>query len=115
MNVEAAGDEAVDNVLDLGVGGSFLHHDDHGRFLLSWAFPVMTGNWPALFLVFLRAAGMHGAPLGGASLVNDAFEKTANGGVGQRAGIVPLGVREDFVFAVGLIERNLRHLLQFAD
>src|ERR1700676_3596758 len=29
MNVEAAGDEAVDHVLDLGVGGGFLHYDDH--------------------------------------------------------------------------------------
>jgi len=38
MDVEAAGDEAVDNMLDLGVGGPFLHYDDHGRCLLSWTF-----------------------------------------------------------------------------
>jgi len=38
MHVEAAGDEAVDDMLDLGVSGAFLHHDDHGRFLLSWTF-----------------------------------------------------------------------------
>src|SRR6267143_1799242 len=38
MNVKAAGDEAVDDMLDLGVGGPFLHHDDHGRCLLSWTF-----------------------------------------------------------------------------
>src|SRR5712671_3868019 len=29
MHVEAAGDQAVDYVLDLGVGGAFLHYDDH--------------------------------------------------------------------------------------
>jgi len=33
MNVEAAGDEAVDDMLDLGVGGAFLHYDDHESFL----------------------------------------------------------------------------------
>jgi hypothetical protein len=30
MHVKAAGDEAVDDVLDLGVGGAFLHYDYHG-------------------------------------------------------------------------------------
>src|SRR6267378_41097 len=30
MHVEAAGDETVDYVLDLGVGGAFLHYDYHG-------------------------------------------------------------------------------------
>src|SRR6266849_3194054 len=34
MHVEAAGDEAVDDVLDLGVGGALLHYDDHVRFLI---------------------------------------------------------------------------------
>ncbi len=29
MHVEAAGDEAVDDVLDLGVRGAFSHYDDH--------------------------------------------------------------------------------------
>src|SRR5436190_6056926 len=33
VNVEAAGDEAVDDMLDLGVGGPFLHHDDHKSFV----------------------------------------------------------------------------------
>jgi hypothetical protein len=33
VNVEAAGDEAVDDMLDLGVGGPFLHYDDHKSFL----------------------------------------------------------------------------------
>src|SRR5882724_11009934 len=79
-------------------------------------FPLMTGKWPVLFLVFLRAAaGIHSVAFGGAGFVNDAFEKAANRGVGQRARIVVLGVREDFAFAVRLIERNLRRLLQFAD
>src|SRR6266446_7845329 len=58
---------------------------------------------------------VHGVALGGAGFVNDAFEQTANRGVGQRTGIVVLGVREDFAFAVRLVERNLRRLLQFAD
>jgi hypothetical protein len=31
MHVEAAGDQAIDYVLDLGVGGAFLHYDDHVR------------------------------------------------------------------------------------
>src|SRR2546430_15998302 len=30
-HVEAAGDEAVDDVLDLGVGGAFLHYDDRSE------------------------------------------------------------------------------------
>jgi len=29
MNIEAAGNEAVDDMLDLGVRGPFLHYDDH--------------------------------------------------------------------------------------
>ena len=29
MHVKAAGDHAVDDVLDLLVGGSFVHDDDH--------------------------------------------------------------------------------------
>jgi hypothetical protein len=33
VHVEAAGDEAVDDMLDLGVSGPFLHHDDHESFL----------------------------------------------------------------------------------
>src|SRR6266446_1133659 len=34
MHIEAAGDEAVDDVLDLGVGGALLHYDDHVRCLV---------------------------------------------------------------------------------
>ena len=30
MNVEAAGDDAIDDVLDLLVGGVFVHDNDHG-------------------------------------------------------------------------------------
>jgi hypothetical protein len=30
MNVEACSDKAIDDVLDLGVVGAFLHYDDHG-------------------------------------------------------------------------------------
>src|SRR5690242_15287082 len=32
VHVEAAGDQAVDDVLDLGLGGPFLHHNDHRDF-----------------------------------------------------------------------------------
>jgi hypothetical protein len=32
VNVEACGDQAVDDVLDLGVVGAFLHYDDHRSF-----------------------------------------------------------------------------------
>ncbi len=30
MNIKATSDKAVDDVLDLTVGGSLLHYDDHG-------------------------------------------------------------------------------------
>jgi hypothetical protein len=30
VNIEAAGDEPIDHVLDLTVGGSFLHDNNHG-------------------------------------------------------------------------------------
>jgi hypothetical protein len=32
VNVEAAGDDAVNDVLDLLFGCAFLHYDDHGSF-----------------------------------------------------------------------------------
>jgi hypothetical protein len=38
MNVEAAADQAVDNMLDLSVRGAFLHHNDHECF----PFPSIT-------------------------------------------------------------------------
>jgi hypothetical protein len=44
VHVETAGDQAVDDMLDLRVSGAFLHHNDHKGFLLSWTFPVMTGK-----------------------------------------------------------------------
>jgi hypothetical protein len=40
MNIEAAGDQAVDNMLDLGVAGPFLHHDYHEIFL----FPFLNNS-----------------------------------------------------------------------
>jgi hypothetical protein len=30
VDVEAGGNETIDDVLDLGVGGALLHDDDHG-------------------------------------------------------------------------------------
>ncbi len=32
VHVKTAGDKAVNHVLDLGVGGPFLHYDDHKLF-----------------------------------------------------------------------------------
>src|ERR1700687_4118240 len=58
---------------------------------------------------------MHGFALGAAGFVDDAFEEAANGGVGERAGIDALGVFEDFALALGLIERKILGLLEFAD
>src|SRR5216684_1801946 len=61
------------------------------------------------------AAGMHGIALGGSRFVNDALEKTANSRVGQRTGIITLGVFEHLVFAVWLVQRDFCLLLEFAD
>src|SRR5579859_2406525 len=58
---------------------------------------------------------MHGFAFGAAGFVDDALEEAANGGVGERAGIGALGVFEDFSLAVGLIERKIFGLLDFAD
>src|SRR5260370_41802927 len=58
---------------------------------------------------------MHGLAFGAARFVDDAFEEAANGGVGKRAGIRSLGVFEDFALALGLIERKILGLLDFAD
>ncbi len=44
MNVEAAGDQPVNDMLDLRVRGPFLHHDDHKCSLFSRDFPLITGN-----------------------------------------------------------------------
>jgi hypothetical protein len=58
---------------------------------------------------------IHGFTLGAACLVDDALEEAANGGVGERAGVDALGVFEDFALALGLIERKILGLLEFAD
>src|SRR5712664_745478 len=58
---------------------------------------------------------MHGLALGAAGFVDDALKEAANGGVGERAGVDALGVFEDFTLAVGLIERKIFGLLEFAD
>jgi hypothetical protein len=65
--------------------------------------------------LFFCAVGVHGVAFGGAGFVNDAFEQAADGGVGQRAGIGAFGVGKDFVFAFGLIEREVGRLFQLAD
>src|SRR6266478_3012530 len=58
---------------------------------------------------------MHGLAFGAACFVDDAFEEAANGGVSERAGIRSLSVFEDFALALGLIERKIFGLLDFAD
>src|SRR5258705_115201 len=58
---------------------------------------------------------MHGLALGTASFVDDALEETANGGVGERAGVDALGVFQDFALALRLIEREIFGLLEFTD
>src|SRR5271154_3631082 len=46
MDVKSAADQAIDHLLDLGVGGTFLHYDDHE---FGW-FP---------FKELLRTASLH--------------------------------------------------------
>src|SRR5216683_3563348 len=58
---------------------------------------------------------MHGLALGAARFVDDALEEAANGGVSERAGIDALGVFQNFALALGLIERKIFGLLDFAD
>src|SRR5258708_38212180 len=58
---------------------------------------------------------MHGFALGAAGFVDDALEEAANCGVGERAGIDALGIFEDLALALGLIERKIFGLLDFAD
>src|SRR6266478_2189763 len=58
---------------------------------------------------------MHGLALGAARFVDDAFEEAANGSVGERAGVDALGVFQNFALALGLIERKIFGLLEFAD
>src|ERR1700687_3310651 len=58
---------------------------------------------------------MHGGTLRRARFVNDAFKEPANGGVRQRAGIMGLGILQNFFFALGLVEREIRFHLEAAD
>src|ERR1700720_972707 len=58
---------------------------------------------------------MHGFALGAAGFVDNALEEAANGGVGERTGVDALSVFEDFALALGLIERKIFGLLEFAD
>src|ERR1700686_5816079 len=58
---------------------------------------------------------MHGFALSAARFVDDALEETANSGGGERAGVDALGIFEDLTLALGLIERKIFGLLEFAD
>src|SRR5260370_20496186 len=79
--------------------------------------PIHAYRSPRSFMpaFFVMVAGMHGVAFGGARFVNDALEQAPDGGVGQRSGIVVLGVFEHFVFALRLVERNVLRLLELAD
>jgi hypothetical protein len=44
VDIKAAADEAIDNVLDLGVGGAFLHYDDHEVVLIPFRVPREGGE-----------------------------------------------------------------------
>jgi hypothetical protein len=68
-----------------------------------------------LFVLVDHITEIHGLALGAAGFVDDALEETANRGVGERARIDALGVFEDFALALGLIERKILGLLEFAD
>ncbi len=59
--------------------------------------------------------GVHGITFGGAGFVDDALEKAAYGGIRERARIAALGICQDFVLTVGLIQRDVSRLFQFAD
>src|SRR5258708_1546282 len=62
-----------------------------------------------------RGGRVHGGAFGGASLVDDAFEEATNGRVRKRACVRAFGVFQDFFFTLGLIERDVFRLFQFAD
>src|SRR5580765_2755645 len=76
----------------------------HSRHLVLWRF--RRG---------FRVTGMHGEAFGGAGFVNDALEQAANGGIGERSFVIVLGIFDDFLLAIGLIERKIGLLLQSAD
>src|SRR5205807_134277 len=69
------------------------------------------------FIPILPAAAIrvHGVAFGGARFVDDALEQAADRCVGQGPAIVVLGVGQHFVFALGLIQRNVGRLLEPAD
>src|SRR5258708_37925059 len=58
---------------------------------------------------------MHSDALGGTGFVNDAFEQAANRGIRQRTLIIVLGILDDFLFAIRLIQRQIGLLLEFAN
>src|SRR5260370_21874937 len=58
---------------------------------------------------------MHGVTLGGARFVNDALEKAADSGVGERALIGGLGILQHFLFAFRLIKREVGRLFEPAN
>jgi hypothetical protein len=58
---------------------------------------------------------VHGEALRGAGFVDDALKKAADGSVRERAFIVALRVGQDFIFAIGLVQRDAGLLLDAAD
>src|ERR1700758_108425 len=61
------------------------------------------------------SVGVHGQALRRAGFVDDALEKTANRGIGERALIVVFGILQNFLFAIRLVERQMLFLFEFAD
>src|SRR5262249_48249210 len=58
---------------------------------------------------------MHRQPFGRARFVDDAFKKPPNCCVRKRSPIVPLGIFENFLFSIRLIQRQIRLLLELSD
>jgi len=58
---------------------------------------------------------VHGQALGRAGFVDDALEKAANRGMGERPLVVVFGILQNFLFAIRLVERQMLFLFEFAD
>src|SRR5277367_3883474 len=69
------------------------------------------------FLVLVGRGGfvVHGHALGGSGFIDDAFKQAADGGIGQRAFIILLGVGKDFLLAHRLVDGHVALLLDAAN
>jgi len=62
VDVEPVRNQFVDNVLNLGVRGALLHHDDHVRCVLTFRFSVLDFQSSARMKRTIKVAG-HGFPV----------------------------------------------------